>query len=33
MYLYATSEKQVNDQSYRVLDRYGIAIIYKQNKL
>jgi hypothetical protein len=33
MYVYATSAKQVNDQSYGVLDRYGIGIQYKWNKL
>ena len=26
-----TSEKPVNDQSYGVLDRYGITILYKYN--
>jgi hypothetical protein len=29
IYIYTTSEKPVNDQSYRVLDRYGITIPYK----
>ena len=29
IYIYTTSEKPVNDQSYGVLDRYGITIIYK----
>ena len=29
IYIYTTSEKPVNDQSYGVLDRYGIAILYK----
>ena len=28
-YIYTTSEKPVNDQSYGVLDRYGITILYK----
>ena len=27
IYIYATSEKPVNDQSYAVLDRYGITIL------
>ena len=27
--IYTTSEKPVNDQSYGVLDRYGITILYK----
>ena len=27
--LYTTSEKPVNDQSYGVLDCYGITILYK----
>ena len=26
---YTTSEKPVNDQSYGLLDRYGITILYK----
>jgi hypothetical protein len=29
IYIYTTSEKPVNDQSYGVLDRYGIMILYK----
>ena len=29
LYIYTTSEKPVNDQSYGVLDRYGITILYK----
>ena len=29
IYIYTTSEKPVNDQSYGVLDRYGITILYK----
>ena len=29
IYFYTTSEKPVNDQSYGVLDRYGITILYK----
>jgi hypothetical protein len=29
IYIYITSEKPVNDQSYGVLDRYGITILYK----
>ena len=29
IYIYTTSEKLVNDQSYGVLDRYGITILYK----
>ena len=29
VYIYITSEKPVNDQSYGVLDRYGITILYK----
>jgi hypothetical protein len=29
IYIYTTSEKPVDDQSYGVLDRYGIAILYK----
>ena len=29
IYLYTTSEKTVNDQSYGVLDRYGNTILYK----
>ena len=31
IYIYTTSEKPVNDQSYGVLDRYGITILYKLN--
>jgi hypothetical protein len=31
IYIYTTSEKPANDQSYGVLDRYGITILYKQN--
>jgi hypothetical protein len=31
IYIYTTSEKPVNDQSYGVLDRYGITILYKEN--
>jgi hypothetical protein len=31
IYVYTTSEKPVNDQSYGVLDGYGITILYKQN--
>jgi hypothetical protein len=27
IYIYTTSEKPVNDQSYGVLDRYGITIL------
>ena len=27
--IYTTSEKPVNDQSYGMLDRYGITILYK----
>ena len=27
--IYTASEKPVNDQSYGVLDRYGITILYK----
>lgn len=33
IYIYTTSEKPVNDQSYGVLDHYGITILYKLNKL
>jgi len=29
IYIYTTSEKLVNEQSYGVLDRYGITILYK----
>ena len=29
IYIYTTSEEPVNDQSYGVLDRYGITILYK----
>jgi hypothetical protein len=29
IYIYTTSEKPVNDQSYGVLDRYGITILNK----
>jgi len=29
IYIYITFEKPVNDQSYGVLDRYGITILYK----
>jgi hypothetical protein len=29
IYIYTTSEKPVDDQSYGVLDRYGITILYK----
>ena len=29
IYIYTTFEKPVNDQSYGVLDRYGITILYK----
>jgi hypothetical protein len=29
IYIYTTSEKPVIDQSYGVLDRYGITILYK----
>ena len=29
IYMYTTSEKPVNDQSYWVLDRCGIALLYK----
>ena len=29
IYIYTTSEKPVNDQSYGVLGRYGITILYK----
>ena len=29
IYIYTTSEKPINDQSYGVLDRYGITILYK----
>jgi hypothetical protein len=29
LFIYTTSEKPVNDQSYGVLDRYGITILYK----
>jgi hypothetical protein len=29
LYVYIYTEKPVNDQSYGVLDRYGITILYK----
>ena len=29
IYIYTTSEKPANDQSYGVLDGYGITILYK----
>ena len=29
IYIYTTSEKPVNDQSYGVLDRYAITILFK----
>ena len=29
IYIYTLSEKPVNNQSYGVLDRYGIMILYK----
>ena len=29
IYKYAMSEKPVNDQCYRMLDRYSITILYK----